>query len=298
MTEEFECEECGDSFDTKRGLSAHKRQSHPEEENSGKEETQEEDGYDTIDFSLSMKQALLGVFILGIAVGFLGGAASPVEFTKRDAAQQQPSNTDSAPSQVDTSKIDLEGEPSMGDKDAPVTVVEYVDYQCPFCKRFSTRTLPRIEENYIETGKVRYVMKDFPVPQLGHNRAIKMAKAANCAQEQGMYWEVHDKFMEEQNDINPRGTAKFDSSKIEQWVEEVGLDMTEYNTCMDETSNEEIDGDKQEGSGFDVKVNGQRFVGGTPSFVIYGTGDGKGEPVVGAQPYSVFESKIEEQLNS
>lgn len=250
------------------------------------------------------------VFILGLSVGLSGGLAlgnygnaqealtadSPGNTDQESTgAQDSESTGDTAPSTVDISKIDIEGEPSIGSEDAQVTIVEYTDYQCPFCRRHATSTFPQLKQDYIDTGKVRYVVKDFPVPQLGHDRAVKMAKAANCAQEQGMYWEAHRKLFDEQNEIAPRSTAHFESSKIDDWMQEIGLDMEKYSACMDEGTSE-INGDKREATSFETMVNGRRFVSGTPSFVIWSDGDERGQPIIGAQPYSIFQNRIESAL--
>ncbi|MFB6158514.1 MAG: DsbA family protein [Candidatus Nanohalobium sp.] len=254
---------------------------------------------DSIDFSLSIKQALILVFVLGISVGFAGGVATTTVLSSpqmedadtqaapSNTGNQQPSGTDSQGSKtetIDMSKIDIEGEPALGDKDAPVTIVEYADYQCPFCRKYFTETFSKIKENYIDTGKVRYIYKDFPLPQLGHDNAIEMAEAANCAKDQGKYWEMHDKLYKEQNEISPRRTAKFDAKKIDQWAEEIGLNMSQYNQCMESDKyKSEVQQDRREGKTLGVS--------GTPTFFI------NGKKLVGAQPYSRFETVIEQELN-
>lgn len=295
---DFSCEECGRSFDSKRGLSIHKSQMHAGDKSDEKTGIEEESSNEYFDLripkpSFNNGKLIAAALIVGLVVGFAGGQISPSlnSFFESPA----PSNTGS--STVDVSKIDLEGEPTLGSQDAEVTIVEYTDYQCPFCRRHATATFPQIKENYIDTGKVKYVVKDYPVPQLGHDKAVEMAKAANCAGEQDMYWEAHSKLFEEQNSIAPRSTAKFESSELTAWMSEIGLDMERYSTCM-ESGISEINGDKQEAGSFETMINGRRFVSGTPSFVIWSDGDETGEPVVGAQPYSIFKSRIESELQS
>lgn len=92
--------------------------------------------------------------------------------------------------------IDVTGEPSLGKEGAPVTVVEFTDYQCPFCVRAFSDTYPQLRKDYIDTGKVKYVIRDFPLPF--HSNAQKAAETANCAQDQGKYWQMHDKLFEQQ----------------------------------------------------------------------------------------------------
>jgi hypothetical protein len=90
-----------------------------------------------------------------------------------------------------TAKINLAGAPSLGRADAPVTIIEFSDFECPFCQRFNKTTLTDIKRDYVDSGKVRYVFLDFPLDQM-HPKARKAAEAAGCAAEQGKFWEMHD----------------------------------------------------------------------------------------------------------
>lgn len=97
-----------------------------------------------------------------------------------------------------SAKVSIDDDPVLGRADAPVTLLEFSDYQCPFCARFFRDTLPTLKAEYIDTGKVRYVFRDFPIDQL-HPYARKAAEAANCAGDQGRYWEMHDLLFENQS---------------------------------------------------------------------------------------------------
>ena len=88
--------------------------------------------------------------------------------------------------------------PMLGRADAPVTLVEFSDYQCPFCQRFFATTLSAIKKHYVDTGKVRYVFRDFPLDQL-HRQARKAAEAVHCAGDHGKYWEMHDLLFQNQD---------------------------------------------------------------------------------------------------
>jgi len=90
-----------------------------------------------------------------------------------------------------TAEVSVTGKPSLGQEDAPVTIVEFSDYQCPFCKRHFSTVFSVIKKEYINTGKVRYVFRDFPIASL-HPQAKKGHEAAYCAGEQNKYWEMHD----------------------------------------------------------------------------------------------------------
>ena len=87
-------------------------------------------------------------------------------------------------------QIGIGGNPALGDPAAPVTIVEFIDYQCPYCQGYAKNTFPRLKASYIDTGKVRYVARDFPLAK--HERARPAAIAAACAGEQGWFWEMHD----------------------------------------------------------------------------------------------------------
>src|SRR2546425_3089506 len=100
--------------------------------------------------------------------------------------------------------------PSLGRADAPVTLVEFSDFQCPFCGRFFATTLPALKKDYIDTGKLRYVFRDFPLDQL-HPHARMAAAAAHCAGEQGKYWDMHDVLFQNQRARSEEHTSELQS---------------------------------------------------------------------------------------
>ncbi len=170
--------------------------------------------------------------------------------------------------------VSIDDDPVKGSENALVTIIEFSEYQCPFCKRFFEQTLPQIEENYIETGKVRYVFRDFPLSF--HQYAQKAAEASECADEQGKFWEYHDKLFENQDAL--------DINSLKQYAKDLGLDTAKFSSCLDSGKMaSEVEKDFTDGSEYGV--------GGTPGFFINGI------KVVGAQPYSVFEEIIEQELN-
>lgn len=114
--------------------------------------------------------------------------------------------------------------PSRGNANAPLVLVEFSDYECPFCIRHFTQTMPEIEREYIATGKLRYVFMDFPIDQL-HPAALKAHEAARCAGEQGKYWEMHNRL------FTPAGTHGVDQLKA--LASSVGLDRGRFDTCLD-----------------------------------------------------------------
>jgi len=177
-------------------------------------------------------------------------------------------------------EVSIDDDPMLGNVKAKVTIVEFSDYQCPFCRSFWSDTLPQIKKDYIDTGKARLVYRDFP---LGfHPGAIPAAQAANCANEQGKYWEMHDKIFSEQA---KKGTAtiQFSNSELKLWAKQLGLKTPEFNSCFDSNKySEEIAKDTTDGTAAGVT--------GTPTFYINGV------EIVGAQPYSVFKAAIEKAL--
>ena len=101
------------------------------------------------------------------------------------------------------SDINIGNSPFLGKPNAPVTIVEFTDYQCPFCKRFAKNTQTQIIENYVDKGKVKYVLREFPLKNI-HPNADKLAQAALCAGDQGKYWEMHDRFLKGSKKPNPK----------------------------------------------------------------------------------------------
>ena len=179
-----------------------------------------------------------------------------------------------------TAEVSLADRPVLGSENAPVTMVEFSDYQCPFCRRFATTVFPTIKREYIDTGKVRYVFRDFPLSSI-HPQAQKAHEGAHCAREQNKYWEMHDLLFQDQK--------KLPSQEMSQFAEQVGLDVDTFQHCLDSGKHgPSIKKDIADGSKAGVR--------GTPSFVIGKSGDGKtitGTLVRGAQPLARFKQAIE-----
>ena len=161
----------------------------------------------------------------------------------------------------------------QGDANAPVTIVEFSDFQCPYCGRNFEQTYPQIKKLYIDTGKVKYVMRDFPLNV--HPEAQKAAEAAGCAEEQGKFWEMHDKLFSNQQDLSVANEKT--------WAQEIGLDTKKFGECLDSGKRAaEVQKDIQDGQAYGVS--------GTPAFFINGV------PLVGAQPFAAFQQVIEQEL--
>jgi len=131
--------------------------------------------------------------IIVLCLTIIGSQGSRLESPPALAQSQTGSQGRPQPIQPGSAaaSVSIAGNLIMGKKDAPVTMIEFSDYQCPFCRRFFETTLPTLKAEYVETGKVRYVFRDFPLDQI-HPHARKAAEAAHCAGDQGKYWEMHD----------------------------------------------------------------------------------------------------------
>jgi len=176
-------------------------------------------------------------------------------------------------------------DPSKGSKTAVLTIVEYTDYQCPYCARHSKSVLPEIQKNFIDTGKVRYVLRDYPLPF--HSHASKAAEAAHCAGDQGKYWEMHDALFDNQKALG--------ADKLPEYAKAIGVDVAKFDACLASNSyKQRVDANISDGK--------KAGISGTPSFVIGFTGVGgnevKGEKLIrGAAGYEVFQKAFEELLS-
>ncbi|MCB8980044.1 MAG: thioredoxin domain-containing protein [Ardenticatenaceae bacterium] len=172
-------------------------------------------------------------------------------------------------------EIPIEGAYAIGDPNAPVTIIEYTDFQCPFCSRHFTQTFSQLKEDYIDTGVVYYVFKDFPLTQI-HPQAMLAANAARCAGEQGAYPEMHDALFANQDEWSGRSDA---DTFFNQYAAGMGLDEAQFVTCLTETTyQDQIVADLDEGASFGVS--------GTPAFFF------NGYFLSGAQPYDTFVDAI------
>jgi protein-disulfide isomerase len=120
--------------------------------------------------------------------------------------------------------LDIADVPAKGPKDAKVVLVEFSDFQCPFCARFSRDTIPQVQTEYVDTGKIKYVFADFPLEAI-HPYAFKAAEAASCAGEQGEFWKMHDHLFANQKALKPED--------LSQYAEALGLDKSKFQECLD-----------------------------------------------------------------
>ncbi len=175
-----------------------------------------------------------------------------------------------------------QGSPIMGASDAPITIIEFGDYQCPNCKKWFLNTKPDIVTNYIDSGKVKLIFMD--IAFLGKD-SIPASIATYCAEEQGKYWDYHGFLYSNQLSID-NGWANSDSLKG--YASNLGLNMDMFVSCLDSTK-------YQKRVQFNTEEAQNNGVTGTPTFFIVEQ-DGIQEKVIGPQPFSVFEKIIESML--
>ena len=192
-----------------------------------------------------------------------------------NANNNQPNN----PSQGSnpTVSVSVDDDAVLGDPNAPITIIEFSDYQCPYCGRFWSQTLPQLKEQYIDTGKAKLVYRDFPLVSI-HQYAEKAAEAAEAARELGgdeAYFEMHDKIFANQNALT--------ISDLKQYARQIGLDGNQFDSLLDSGKYaDEVQEDFEDGAKAGVQ--------GTPTFFI------NGQMLVGAQPFSAFQQVIEQEI--
>jgi protein-disulfide isomerase len=180
-------------------------------------------------------------------------------------------------------RTSLADAPMLGRADAPVTIVEFSDYQCPFCQRFFATTLPALKKDYIDSGKVRYVFRDFPLDEL-HPNARKAAEAAHCAGEQGKYWAMHNVLFRNSRALAP--------AQLTRHAGTIGVDEAKFARCLSSGRHAaRVERGVTDGAAAGVR--------GTPGFVIGKTeagGQVEGTAIRGAQPVEAFRRVIDQIL--
>jgi protein-disulfide isomerase len=237
---------------------------------------------------------LIGSILISISLLISGGAVQIKGFnaartggTGLPGASAAPAAA-AAPAEPTSATVSVDDDPVLGNADAPVTIVEFSDYECPFCKRHYDQTHSQLVTNYVDTGKVKIVFRDLPL-SFHDPMATTEAIAANCAREQGgdaAYWKMHDE-MFTRTTSNGSGLTK---DQLNQFAAAQGLNETNFKACVDS------DKFKEEVSK-DLADAGAAGASGTPSFVIGKSGsEVSGKLIVGAQPYAAFQAEIDALL--
>ena len=180
------------------------------------------------------------------------------------------------------------GAPYLGEDTAPLTLLEFTDYQCPYCRRHAINTLPRLISEYVQKGKLRYVVREMPV-EGNHPQAAKAAEAALCAHDQGRYWDMHDTLF-----ANP---DRMLLDELKQHAEALGLDVIRFDNCLDV-------GEKRSRVLDDIKAGKQAGMRGTPAFFLGPTPPSDEgvflvtEIIHGAESYEELARRIDTLLNT
>jgi protein-disulfide isomerase len=210
------------------------------------------------------------VVILLLVVGFAAGMGSGYALWGSSAAQARPAAIAGTP-QAPRVEVPIGSAPTWGPADAPITMIEFSDYECVFCRKWQTEVWPAIQKAY--PGKIRLVYKDFPLTQI-HPNASMAAKAARCANDQGQYWQYHDRLFS--------GTP-FSAAYFESIAADLKLDVAKWKACLNSKQHEDaIEKDYQYGA--------QLGINGTPTFYINGI------QLIGAQPFASFKKIIDQEL--
>lgn len=219
------------------------------------------------------------VAALFVVIGFITGAiifsnrslnAGDVEALVRSIIEKELAVSSGSGGQIDSVAL-IDDDPSFGPTDAPVTIVEFSDYNCPFCTRFAGETLPRLRQQY--GSLIRFVYRDLPI--IGGQSSIDAAVAGNCAHIQGKFWEFHDLLF-----------ANSEARERDIYVafaDELGMNTGAYTTCLDDKAQlDEVTLDYLDGQGLGID--------GTPAFFI------NGKTIRGAQPFDTFALVIDKEL--
>ena len=218
---------------------------------------------------------------------FLGMQTARISFMEKDLARIQTAAGTTAGAQAPSepvlgAKVDVDPGtlPILGDADAKITMIEFSDFQCPFCKSFYDETFEQLKADYIDTGKVKFAFRHQPLSI--HPNAPKAGEASECANDQGKFWEYHD-ILFEQFDAWINEPPETLTIKLAGYASQLGLDENAFTLCVDSGKyTAKIEKDTQEGiaAGADA----------TPTFFI------NGQPLVGAMPYQTFKTILDQEL--
>jgi len=248
------------------------------------------DEEDTVTFKRGHFYSIMVVMALGLGLllGYFIGQRSPTAQTSRavqPAVAQAPAAT---PVPIKYS-ITTAGFPSIGPADAPITIVEFSDYQCPYCTQWHDTTYKPLLAAY--PGKIRLIYRNFPLPF--HQNAFTAAEAAMCAGDQNAYWQYHDALFANNDQLNNQAGTVVDKSFYVNLASGLGLDTTTFSDCLaTEKHKQDVQSDIDYANSLSPDSDGSAAVGGTPTFFI------NGYRIVGAQPLAYFQQIINAQLKA
>lgn len=236
-----------------------------------------------------LKISPLWIILLLVFSYLLGMQTAKLTYIEKKMAEDKAAVTATAPSQptnpnkpVLGAKIDIsEGSlPALGKKNAKVTIVEFSDFQCPFCEKFYTDTYSKIKKEYIDTGKVKFAFRHLPLDI--HPLAPIAAEASECANDQGKFWAYHDQLFTDYSTWSA-GTIESLPTTLTTYASDLGLNTEEFSTCLTSGKHtEKVNNDRSDGQ--------EAGATGTPSFFI------NGKILVGALPFETFKTLIDQEL--
>lgn len=179
-------------------------------------------------------------------------------------------------------EIDISNAPMLGNKDAKVAIVEFTDYQCPFCKQLFENSFSQVKKEYIDTGKVKFYSRDFPLTQI-HPQAQKAAEAASCAKDQNKFWEYHDTLFAKQEALQ--------IADLKKYAVDLGLNTSQFDSCLDSNKYaDKIKKDEQEGVTAGVAGTPASFIGTVKGNTLTGV------QLSGAVPFANFKTALDAEL--
>lgn len=248
---------------------------------------------DTVTFKFKKYQVVALSVVLALLLSAANFAAGYYTHSLIDQETAAPSNGDSnsiattstadvsnaaASSQAQPVFDFVDDDPALGPEDAPITIVEFSDFECPYCKRWHEQTFKQLLNMY--EGKIRFVYRDFPLHNI-HPRAQIAAEAAECADDQGMYWPMHDILFNDQAAWSKTAPNPVDRFKI--YALQLGMDADELLNCIDRgTYTQEVQ--------FDLRAGASYGITGTPAFII------NGKLLSGAHPLETFQMVLDREL--
>ena len=244
-----------------------------------------------------MERSTLGRWIVGLAIavflGFLAGRQQQMVDTQVEILRQleelrtSPPSGQQAGSPGAIQEFDIEvGDAAVkGTAGAKLTLIEFSDFECPYCGSYVRESYPQIDRDYVSTGKIRYVFRHFPLTPL-HPRAQKAGEAAECARREGKFWPLHDRLFANQKALDP--------ASLVEHARAVGLDAKAFETCLNGEATSTVLADLDLGERIGVSA--------TPTFLLgFTQKDGSVhvvERLIGAKPYQSIKSSLDRLLST
>jgi protein-disulfide isomerase len=237
----------------------------------------------------------IAVIAGAVFLGFVAARQQQIMNNQREILEElqemkasRPAETPSASGNsqpVQEFDLSIEGAAVQGNANAALTLIEFSDFECPFCGRYVKESFPRIQRDYVDTGKIRYVFRHFPIARL-HPKAVKASEAGECARTQGKFWPLHDRLFANQKAL--------DRQALVGHAQAIGLDLKTFETCLDGQATSTVLAD--------LETGGRAGVSATPTFFL-GFPQKNGsirvvEKIAGAKPYTEFQTVLDRMLTS